>query len=170
MNVFYINLKNSKYYFYTLIILTRDRLHGNVARAIYSFCSFSILKVKTKNGSLVSSDRRENIIKILGNTSVEICRMCGHRGSFSILCKTCRLYTKWMWEGSIKWRKGVALCHNGTMHVTGNITPEMLQVFARRGIGARRGKSNWLREGKRDRGLIETSNDFFCIVAIYWQE
>jgi hypothetical protein len=43
--------------------------------------------------------------------------------------------------------KGVALCHNGTMHVTGNITLEMPRVLARGEAGAR-GGSNSLRKGR----------------------
>lgn len=90
-----------------------------------------------------------------------------------------------VWKGSVKWRKGVAACHNGTMHVTGNITPEMPPVLARGEVGAReedridcekeeeRGGEGSKREREKDRHRQterETAKGFFCIVAVYRRE
>lgn len=68
----------------------------------------SRLKIYAHSSSLTDV---ENVIEVLGNIKAAICGTCRHWGSFSILCKTSRDCGA-EWVGSVKWKKGVALCHN----------------------------------------------------------
>lgn len=80
MNIFYINLKKPKYFctfnnFNAIVYIEMSLALCSLRSPLSVFAS----KVKTKNVcllSLVSSDRRENVIEVLRNTSVEICGTC----------------------------------------------------------------------------------------------
>lgn len=74
----------------------------------------------------------------------------------------------------------MAACHNGTMHVTGNITPEMPRVLAREEKSVREREDRIDCEkgekggGKRTERARETeggaAKGFFYIVAVYRRE
>jgi len=63
--------------------------------------------------------------------------------------------------------RGSSMSQYGTMHVTGNITPEMPRILERRNGVWRR--LELIAKRKRDE-TRRKHTDFFCIVAIYSQE